>query len=245
MNVRHLFRPPPLLALLPVALTAQVSQERDIPLKNWSAPLYWQQPAQPDSRDKASQPDLSASLTSPAATSTPPSVFVAITPCRVVDTRAAAGFPGSFGPPSLFANSNRTFPIQSSSVCQIPSTALAYSFNVTAVPPGFLGFITIYPTGQAVPNASTLNSYLGTVEARRFGCGGMGTLKGWLKRSHRFRTQVAVSSIACGSSRKLPWNAIPPSFRQWPRASCFKMPLAESSCATRLQSGFSGTLSLK
>ncbi len=91
-------------------------------------------------------------------------VFVGITPCRIADTRVAAGFTGAFGPPSLFANASRTFPIQSST-CSIPATALAYSLNVTVVPPGFLGFITVYPTGQPVPNASTLNNYLGTVVA--------------------------------------------------------------------------------
>jgi hypothetical protein len=54
-----------------------------------------------------------------------------------------------------------------------PVEHVAYSFNVTVVPivvagvlpPGYLGFLTIYPTGQSLPNASTLNNYLGTVVA--------------------------------------------------------------------------------
>jgi hypothetical protein len=161
-----------LVLLLPVALTAQVSREHDIPLKNWEAPLYWQ-PTLTEGHFTGTQPDVSADLSPQATTPTSPLVFVGITPCRVVDTRNGAGFAGGFGPPSLIALGNRTFPIQSSTTCSIPATALAYSFNITVVPivvpgvspPGYLGFLTVYPTGQAVPNASTLNNYLGTVVA--------------------------------------------------------------------------------
>ena len=97
--------------------------------------------------------------------STSPLAFVALTPCRLVDTRPGAGFTGAFGPPSLAGGATRTFPIQSSTTCTVPAAAQAYSFNVTVVPPGFLGYITVYPTGQTQPNASTLNDYLGTVVA--------------------------------------------------------------------------------
>src|SRR5204863_1200314 len=68
-------------------------------------------------------------------------------------------------PPSLIGGASRTFPIQSSAACAIPSIAQAYSFNITIVPPGFLDFITVWPTGQARPNASTLNGYVNTVIA--------------------------------------------------------------------------------
>ena len=83
--------------------------------------------------------------------------FFPVTPCRVFDTRSGAGFSGAFGPPALSAGQPRTFPIPSSS-CGIPSTAEAYSFNVTAVPAGTLGYLTIWPAGLPIPNASTLNS---------------------------------------------------------------------------------------
>src|SRR5262249_46174362 len=76
--------------------------------------------------------------------------------------------------PYLVGGTSRTFPIQSSLNCTIPSIAQAYSFNVTVVPQGAtfpgnvnpsgaLGYLTIWPTGGAQPNASTLNSWLGTV----------------------------------------------------------------------------------
>ena len=90
--------------------------------------------------------------------------FYAITPCRVADTRGATGL---FGGPSMFAGQSRDFPIPSGP-CAIPSTASAYSLNVTAVPDparDFLGYLTAWATGQAQPFVSTLNSWTGTVVA--------------------------------------------------------------------------------
>jgi trimeric autotransporter adhesin len=139
------------LALVPVVLSAQITRERDrVLLKPWAAPLYWQ-PSQREAEAIALRPEATT-----AQLPTSPLVFVGMTPCRIVDTRAGQGFSGAFGPPSLNANASRTFPIQSSTACSIPSTALAYSMNVTVVPPGLLGFITAYPTGQNLPLAATL-----------------------------------------------------------------------------------------
>ena len=90
--------------------------------------------------------------------------FYPVTPCRVADTRTGAGFSGPFGPSSLVAMVARSFPIPAS-ICEIPASAGAYSFNFTVVPPGPLGLLTTWPTGNAMPNASTLNSYNGTVVA--------------------------------------------------------------------------------
>jgi len=87
--------------------------------------------------------------------------FFPVTPCRVVDTRSAAG---SLGGPTLAANSSRTFPILSSP-CNLPATAQAYSMNFTAVPQGPLGFLTTWPAGQTQPLVSTLNANLGGITA--------------------------------------------------------------------------------
>jgi hypothetical protein len=88
--------------------------------------------------------------------------FIPVTPCRVADTRLATG---TFGGPTMAAGSTRNFPIPSSS-CGIPSTATAYSLNVTVVPAGGpLFYLTIWPTGQAQPVVSTLNSDSGLVVA--------------------------------------------------------------------------------
>src|SRR5690242_14430411 len=95
--------------LLP--LMAQAPALHVIPLKHWPAPLYWQ-PAEAEMHDSVVQRD--AALVPLASLTTPPLVFVGITPCRVVDTRVSS-FGASFGPPSLIGGVARTFPIRSTS----------------------------------------------------------------------------------------------------------------------------------
>jgi Phosphate-induced protein 1 conserved region len=87
--------------------------------------------------------------------------FYPVAPCRLVDTRLATG---SLGGPSLVGNAARTFPVLSGP-CNLPATARAYSMNFTAVPKGFLGFLTTWPAGQAQPLVSTLNAVTGTITA--------------------------------------------------------------------------------
>ena len=98
--------------------------------------------------------------------------FVPVPPCRVADTRNAAG---PFGGPALSAGQTRSFAIPQSA-CNIPSTAQAYSLNVTVVPTGPLSYLTLWPTGQDQPFVSTLNSSEGLVVANaaivRAGAGG-------------------------------------------------------------------------
>ncbi len=86
--------------------------------------------------------------------------FVPITPCRAVDTRNPAG---PLGGPRLPAGT-RDFPLLSSA-CGIPSSAQAYSLNVTVVPQGMLGYLSIWPSGQSQPLVSTLNSLDGRIKA--------------------------------------------------------------------------------
>ena len=87
--------------------------------------------------------------------------FVPVTPCRIADTRENLG---QFGKPALAAGTPRSFPIPSAS-CGIPGTAKAYALNVTVVPKGPLGYITIFPAGQPQPLVSTLNSIDGRIKA--------------------------------------------------------------------------------
>lgn len=88
--------------------------------------------------------------------------FYPVQPCRAVDTRTASGKTGQFGPPSIAGQTSRSFSIPLSG-CGIPASAQAYSTNVTAVPPGYLGFVTMWPAGQTQPFVSTLNSWDGQV----------------------------------------------------------------------------------
>jgi len=87
--------------------------------------------------------------------------FVPVAPCRVADTRNPAG---PFGGPFITGGTSRGFAVPNSS-CNIPATAQAYSINVTVVPKGPLGFLTMFPCGQSLPLASTLNSVDGRVKA--------------------------------------------------------------------------------
>jgi Beta-propeller repeat len=90
--------------------------------------------------------------------------FYALTPCRIADTREGFGFSGAFGPPSLVADADRSFPIPQSS-CDVPATAQAYSLNITVLPQGPLGYLTLWPTGSAAPSISTMNAPTGIAAA--------------------------------------------------------------------------------
>src|SRR5215510_13580995 len=146
MSVRSIIAPMALaISIFTTSLVAQPQnglggQRRNdnLPLKAWSAPLYFQPTAEEDRTSKSNRVGIAETLaTSPVVTESIPAsalVFVAMTPCRIVDTRAAAGFSGSFGPPDLTGGMTRTFPILSNTTCPLPATAQAYSFNITVVP---------------------------------------------------------------------------------------------------------------
>jgi hypothetical protein len=174
---RYSVRAVSLLAFLSLMLTGLRAQERAVPLKNWSTPLYWQ-PNQAE-REAAAKlvPQLQISAN---GVSTNALTFVAITPCRLVDTRgAAAGFNGDspFSGPSIGAATTVTFPVQSSSEATantepapcgvVPSIALAYSLNVTVIPhaSGVVDYISIWPAGGTQPTVSTLNDLQGQIVA--------------------------------------------------------------------------------
>jgi uncharacterized protein (TIGR03437 family) len=87
--------------------------------------------------------------------------FIPVTPCRVADTREPTG---PLGGPRIAGSSTRNFFV-TDSLCGIPLTAKAYSLNVAVVPGGPLGYLTVWPTGQPQPLASTLNSLDGRVKS--------------------------------------------------------------------------------
>jgi trimeric autotransporter adhesin len=89
-----------------------------------------------------------------------PLQFVPITPCRMVDTRNPNG---PVGGPAIQALTSRNFPVRS--VCGVPANSTAYSLNVTVVPRGSLGYLTIWPGGLSQPLVSTLNSLDGRIKA--------------------------------------------------------------------------------
>jgi hypothetical protein len=87
--------------------------------------------------------------------------FYPLAPCRVLDTRSPAG---PLGGPSLGAGVARNVPVRSSG-CDVPAWASAYSLNLTALPHGKLGYLTVWPGGSPQPLVSTLNAPTGQVTA--------------------------------------------------------------------------------
>ncbi|MBL8230020.1 MAG: hypothetical protein JNL98_16140 [Bryobacterales bacterium] len=91
-------------------------------------------------------------------------LYYPVTQCRLINTLDGS-FPGSFGPPIMESETTRTVPIPASTRCSgVPSTARGYVVNATALPNGSpMPFLTLWPTGQPRPNASTLNAFQGQV----------------------------------------------------------------------------------
>jgi hypothetical protein len=83
----------------------------------------------------------------------PPAQYHTITPCRLVDTRNAAG---PYGGPALSAGADRTIDVDGGA-CGVPATATAVSLNVTVASPTVTGNLRIWPTGTAAPTVSAIN----------------------------------------------------------------------------------------
>jgi hypothetical protein len=87
-------------------------------------------------------------VTPPAATD-----FYTLTPCRILDTRNAAG---PLGGPALAAGQTRTFTV--TGVCGIPAGATSIAVNVTTVNPAAAGNLQIFP-GNAFPLGTSAISF--------------------------------------------------------------------------------------
>ena len=133
-----------LLALFPSLLVA-----REIPLVNWTVPPY-------------RGANVSGGLMT-MTDLTPGLGFVAIAPCRLVDTRQA-GFPAGYGTPALTGGVPRNFDLNSDPQCPgIPAGpgVDVYSLNITVTNTLGPGFILIYPQGSSQPTVSTVNYVAG------------------------------------------------------------------------------------
>jgi len=113
--------------------------------------------AAPAGMDDPAPDNNSASLTIPVERTMS---FYTLSPCRLVDTRNAAG---SRGGPALAAGVPRTFPI--AGACGVPSTAWAVSLNVTVTQPTTMGNVRLFPGGTPPPLTSSLNYTAGATRA--------------------------------------------------------------------------------
>jgi len=80
--------------------------------------------------------------------------FSNLTPCRILDTRAANG---TYGGPSLAGQGSRSFPV--SGICGIPSNAKSLALNVTTISGGTTANVRLYPTGLSYQPLGTANAY--------------------------------------------------------------------------------------
>jgi hypothetical protein len=80
--------------------------------------------------------------------------------CRLLDTRNPAG---PLGGPALAAGAMRT--VVAAGTCGVPPTARSIAVNVAVTAPTAAGFLALFPAGQPLPNASTLNYRAGQTRA--------------------------------------------------------------------------------
>jgi hypothetical protein len=89
-----------------------------------------------------------------------PANFYTLTPCRVLDTRSAAG---PYGGPALSAQATRLFTLAGQ--CGIPADAKVVSLNVTVTNGTSLGDLRLFPGSSTPPLASTINFRAGQTRA--------------------------------------------------------------------------------
>src|SRR5579859_5702155 len=139
-----------LAAWMPAGLAQQQQIHPDaIPVKNWPMRKL---------SDRA--------LGDPSAVgSAPELVYIAITPCRVMDTRGegGSGKTGVFGPPALVAGQARAVSVPSSN-CGVP-VAAAYSLNFVSVTPlgQAVGWVAAWQDDTAWPGTVVLNAVQGGI----------------------------------------------------------------------------------
>jgi hypothetical protein len=88
--------------------------------------------------------------------------YYPIRQCLAADTTNAA-YPAPFGGPAFASGESRTFPIPAAASCDpIPSDAKAYSLTFNVLPGGKpMPFLTAWPAGGPMPNASQVNAFEG------------------------------------------------------------------------------------
>jgi hypothetical protein len=132
------------LSLVVVVSSSLFAEE----IPNWTVPPY--------------RPSSASGGLSTMTDISPGVAFVAMSPCRVFDTRNANG---PYGGPRLLANATRNFDIDSGPCTGIPAGVDAYSMNFGAILPDGIGFVTIWPTDVPQPTVSSINTVPGYVLA--------------------------------------------------------------------------------
>lgn len=123
-------------------------------------------------------PELSLTITTLSKTATsltvqvdygapqPASLFHALTPCRVLDTRDANS---AYGGPALSAGQARSFVIRGR--CGVPLAAKSIAGNLTVTGPTAAGSIRLVPGGAPATGTSTVNFRAGQTRANNVAMG--------------------------------------------------------------------------
>ena len=126
-----------LLGLISTSLAGPALGSEAVP--NWPAPATW-------------SPSRSHGVMTLSESN--PLPFIAVSPCRIVDTRGN-GAPIQGG---IFTGGSDVRNYAVAGICGIPaSSALSLNFTVTGPGQTTPGFLTAWPTGGAVPPVSILN----------------------------------------------------------------------------------------
>ena len=129
---------------------AQPVQTDAVPLKNWAV-------------QKSNPANVSTETSGGAATSPTGLVFIAMAPCRLMDTRAGSANTGAFGPPSLLGGQARMLPV-AQSPCGV-SGAAAYSLNFVSISPAgqSVGYVAAWADNIPWPGTVILNAVQGGI----------------------------------------------------------------------------------
>ena len=85
------------------------------------------------------------------------SVYVPITPCRVMDTRPAPDNVGSRSTPLVAQETHTISVLGTNGNCTIPTDASAVAMNVTVANPDDQSYLTVFPSDAPRPLASSVN----------------------------------------------------------------------------------------
>jgi len=159
---RYFFSSVVALCVLTGAAVAQTTDA--VPLTNWSAPLAWRATTAQEvaAWREAEGRNPRPLLTEPGG-SAQLATLVAITPCRLVDTRQG-GWAVPYGGGAWLPGSTYTIDGTStaSGQCSLP-TALAYSANITVRMSygGTLGYLTAWPAGTTQTTTANVTNIAG------------------------------------------------------------------------------------
>jgi hypothetical protein len=90
-------------------------------------------------------------------TPTAPALFVAVTPCRLMDTREA---PGTVGPRAVPLAADETYTVRVAGTnghCTLPADAATLVMNITVTGQSASSYLTVYAAGDDRPATSSLN----------------------------------------------------------------------------------------